>query len=171
MARAPYRRIDRPPTQTRLIGIPVVSVMLASLTPLLPIIDVAPLLPPLGFMMLIAWRLLHRTMWPVWISVPLGLWDDMFSGQLLGSAMLLWTLAFFALDLFDRRMVWRDALQEWLLAATLIFFLLFSSLIIANETGGATQFSVLIPQILLSILLFPFVARICAGLDTIRLST
>lgn len=171
MARTPYRRIDRPPTQTRLIGIPVASVMLASLTPLLPIIATAPLLPPLGFMMLIAWRLLHRTMWPVWISVPLGLWDDMFSGQPLGSAMLLWTLAFFAVDLFDRRMVWRDMVQDWALAAVLIILLLVGSLFIANETGGATQPWVLLPQILLSVLLFPIIARLCAGLDNIRLST
>ena len=171
MARAPRRRIDRPLTQTRLIGIPVVSVMLASLTPLLPMIETAPLMPPFGFMMLIAWRLLHRTMWPVWVSVPLGMWDDMFSGQPLGSAMLLWTLAFFALDLFDRRMVWRDTVQEWLLAAMLIIFLLFGALFIANETGGTTQAWVIIPQILVSVLLFPIVARICAGLDDIRLSS
>ena len=140
-------------------------------SPLLPMIETAPLLPPFGFMMLIAWRLLHRTMWPVWISVPLGIWDDMFSGQPQGSAMLLWTLAFFALDLLDRRMVWRDTMQEWLLATTLIIFLVLGSLFIANETGGATPAWVLFPQILISILLFPIVTRLCAGLDHIRLSS
>ena len=68
-------------------------------------------------------------------------------------------------------MVWRDSAQEWILAAALIILLLFGSLIIANDAGGATLPGVLVPQILLSILLFPIVARLCAGLDHIRLST
>jgi rod shape-determining protein MreD len=162
MGRAPRRRIDRAPTRTKLIGIPVISVMLASLSPLLPMVATFPILPPFGF--------LHRTLWPVWAAVPLGLFDDLFSGQPLGSAMLLWTLAFFALDLFDRRMIWRDVWQDWGLAAGLIVALLYASLLIANMTGGTVAAIVLIPQIILSILLFPAVAKVCALLNRVRLS-
>jgi rod shape-determining protein MreD len=170
MGRAPRRRIDRAPTRTKLIGIPVLSVMLASLSALLPMVATFPILPPFGFMMLIAWRLLNRTLWPVWAAVPLGLFDDMFSGQPIGSAMLLWTLAFFTLDLFDRRMIWRDLWQDWGLASLLIAVLLFSSLLIANGTGGTVAPVVLIPQIILSILLFPAVAKVSAALNRVRLS-
>ena len=95
MERRPRRRIGYAPSVTRLIGIPVASVMLGSLSPLMPLIATLPILPPFGFMILIAWRLLHRTVWPVWAAVPLGAFDDMLSGQPLGSAMILWTLAFF----------------------------------------------------------------------------
>jgi rod shape-determining protein MreD len=170
MGRPPRRRIDRAPTRTKLIGIPVISVMLASLSPLLPMVATFPILPPFGFMMLVAWRLLHRTMWPVWASLPLGLFDDMFSGQPLGSAMLLWTLAFFAMDLFDRRMIWRDVWQDWGLAGLLITLLLLASLLIASGSGGTISPVVLLPQIILSILLFPVVAKLCAAIDRVRLS-
>ncbi len=170
MARTPRQRIDRAPTRFRMIAVPVASVMLGSLLPLLPVIASMPILPPLGFMFLIAWRLLQRTMWPVWIPIPLGLFDDMFSGQPIGSAILLWTLAFLSLDLFDRRMMWRDTWQDWGLASALIAALLLASLWVANGTGGNTAPYVLLPQVIIAILLFPSVARICALLDTVRLS-
>jgi rod shape-determining protein MreD len=166
----PRRRIDHAPTQVQLTGIPIVSVMLASLLPLVPMIAPMPLLPPLGFMVLVAWRLLHRTMWAPWLPLPLGLFDDMFSGQPIGSAMLLWTLAFFALDLFDRRMMWRDSVQDWGLASFLIVAQLLGALWIANHSGASTSALVLFPQILVSILLFPAIARLCALLDRIRQS-
>ena len=171
MERRPRRRIGYAPSVTRLIGIPVASVMLGSLSPLMPLIATLPILPPFGFMILIAWRLLHRTVWPVWAAVPLGAFDDMLSGQPLGSAMILWTLAFFALDLFDRRMIWRDSWQDWVLAALLIIALLVGSLGIANLTGGSAPIRTLVLQSIISVLLFPFISRLCAGLDRIRQST
>ncbi len=122
-------------------------------------------------MILIAWRLLHRTMWPVWAAIPLGAFDDLLSGQPLGSAMILWTLAFFALDLLDRRMMWRDSWQDWALAGLLIAALLGGGLLMANFTGGDSRVSILWPQFLLSLLLFPITSRFCAGLDHIRQSS
>jgi rod shape-determining protein MreD len=170
MAKLPRQRIDRAPTRFQMIAIPVASVMLGSLLPILPIIASMPILPPMGFMFLIAWRLLQRTMWPVWIALPLGLFDDMFSGQPIGSAIFLWTLAFLALDLFDRRMIWRDTWQDWGLASVLTTALLLTSLEVANATGGHTSPIVLLPQIVIAVLLFPSIARACALLDTVRLS-
>ncbi len=167
---APRRRIDRAPTAAQLIGIPVASVLLGSLLTLIPFVASMPILPPMGFMILIAWRLRHRTIWPIWIPIPLGLFDDMFSGQPIGSAILLWTLAFLALDLFDRRMMWRDIWQDWGLASALIAALLFGELAIANHSGGQTMPSVLFPQFIIASLLFPIVARFCATLDRVRLS-
>lgn len=168
--RRPRTRIDRAPTQLQLAGIPVISVMLGSLTALLPIIASAPLLPPLGFMVLIAWRMLHRTLWPVWMTLPLGFFDDMFSGQPIGSAIFLWTLAFLTIDLFDRRMLWRDFWQEWGLAAALTCILLIAQLVIANSFGNPTSPSVLVPQMILSVLLLPLITRLCARIDLVRRS-
>ena len=48
--------------------------------------------------------------------LPLGLFDDLVSGQPLGSAMLLWTLCFLAIDVLEQRLVWRDFWQDWLIA-------------------------------------------------------
>jgi rod shape-determining protein MreD len=150
--------------------LPVGSVMIASLAPLLPEISTAPTLPPLGFMVLLAWRLLRDDLWPVWVALPLGLFDDLFSGQPIGSAMALWTIAFLAIDVIDTRLVWRDHWQDWGLAAVAITAELVLALGIARVTGGSMPIFLLLPQILVSILLFPLVARYCAMLDRFRLA-
>ncbi len=170
MALQPRTRIDRAPTTARMVGIPVATVMLGSMLTLLPVISTAPLLPPFGFMALVAWRQLHRTLWPVWITLPLGLFDDMLSGQPIGSAILLWTLAFLALELFDRRMIWRDVWQEWGLAALLTTSVLLGGLLVANAKGGNADAVILLPQIIISALLIPMVTRGCALLDVLRRS-
>jgi rod shape-determining protein MreD len=162
-------RIDRPPSLMRISGTPIVSTMIGSMAPLLPIIATAPSMPPFGLLLLIAWRLRHRTLWPVWVGLPLGLWDDIFSGQPLGSSMLLWTLVMLGLDVIDRRMVWRDFWQDWGLASALLALVLTGGLIIANWTGGNTAWLIIAPQILASIALFPMIARLCAALDQWRL--
>lgn len=114
--------------------------------------------------------MIHRTLWPVWMGIPLGLFDDLFSGQPLGSAMMLWTLALLALDTIDRRMVWRVFTQEWAIAAALTSALLFAQLMIAWFLGGATPAYLLVPQLIFSALAFPLIARFCMQLDYWRLS-
>jgi rod shape-determining protein MreD len=150
--------------------VPIGSVMIASLAPLLPEIATAPVLPPFGFMMLLAWRLLRDDLWPVWVALPLGLFDDLFSGQPLGSAMALWTIAFLAIDAIDSRLVWRDHWQDWGIAALAIPAELVLALGIVHLTGGGMPLLMLVPQITVSILLFPLVARVSALLDRLRLA-
>jgi len=170
MSRLPRVRIGRAPTQAQLRGIPIASVMIGSLAPILPIIASAPAMPPWGFLILLGWRMVHRTIWPVWIGIPLGLFDDLFSGQPLGAAMMLWTLALLALDLFDRRMVWRVFREEWALASVLISTLLAGQLIVTYATGGATPPYLVLPQLAFALLAFPLVARTVMRLDYFRLS-
>ena len=87
MALLPRRdRFAPPPTAFEQQLIPVVSVLLASLVPLLPMIASTPVVPPFGFMMLLSWRLMRNDLWPVWAALPLGLFDDMFSGAPIGTA-------------------------------------------------------------------------------------
>jgi rod shape-determining protein MreD len=169
MSRAPRSRIGKAPSTLQRQGVPIASTMIASLTPLIPAITTAPAMPPWGLLLLLGWRMLHRNIWPAWLGLPLGLWDDMFSGQPLGSSMLLWTLALLGLDMLDRRMVWRDFIQEWGIAAAMIVVALILGLLIANMTGGSTALIVLLPQIAMSILAFPLVARACAVFDAWRL--
>ena len=169
MARHPRSRIGRAPSSAQRQGVPIAATMIGSMTPLLPIIATAPVMPPWGLLVLIAWRMLHRNLWPVWMGLPLGMFDDIFSGQPLGSAMMLWTLALLGLDLLDRRMVWREFRQEWSIAGGLIVAMLLVQLLISYASGGATNPLLLVPQMLVSILAFPLVARACAALDDWRL--
>lgn len=168
MARGYEPRLNRVPSRWALIGIPAASVMLGSMTALWPQISLYPLLPPFGLLLLLAWRMIVRDLWPVWAALPLGLFDDIFSGQPMGSAMLLWTLVFLVLDIFDRWMMWRDYRQDWAIAGTLIAVVLFVGLAIANSSGGDTSAVLILPQILVSVLMFPLMVRLCAWLDVLR---
>lgn len=169
LPRPPRTRIDRPPSSLRVTGTPIITTMLGSMAPLLPMIASAPVLPPFGLMIFVAWRLRHRTIWPAWIGLPLGLWDDIFSGQPIGSSMLLWTILMLGLDVIDRRMVWRDFWQDWGLAAALVAAVTLGGLGIANWTGGNTSPLIILPQIIVAIALFPLLARGCAAIDGWRL--
>ena len=167
MALLPRRdRFAPPPTAFEQQLIPVVSVMLASLAPLLPVIANTPFLPPFGFMMLLSWRLIRNDLWPVWAAVPLGGFDDLFSGAPIGTAMALWTMSFIAIDAIDRRWVWRDHLQDWSIAVAFVAVYLLLAL---GLSGGGLPLTMLLPQIALSALLLPGVTRITAMMDRWRL--
>lgn len=162
-------RLGGDPSAFRLKGTPVVTIMLGSMLPILPIIAQTPVLPPLGLLLLLSWRLLRPELLPAWIALPLGLFDDIMSGQPLGSAMCLWTLTLIGIDIAERRLIWRDYWQDWLIAAIAVIFCLTGGLWFARLTGGGASLSLVAPQIIWSILLYPFVARQCAWLDRWRI--
>jgi rod shape-determining protein MreD len=151
-------------------AVPIVSTMAGSLAPLLlPVIAQAPILPPFGLMTLLAWRLLRPGFWAVWAPLPLGFFDDLASGQPVGSAMLSWTAAFLAIEASERSVLWRDYLQDWLVAAAAIAGCLLAGYAFALFAGGRAPILAIMPQLLAAILLFPAVARLCARLDVWRL--
>ncbi|MXO72135.1 rod shape-determining protein MreD [Alteraurantiacibacter buctensis] len=162
-------RINRDQSPLLAGAVPWVTILLASLAPLSPIIAPAPVLPPLAFMLLVAWRLLRPQVLPLWAGFPLGLFDDLYSGQPFGSGIMLFSLAMIALDLIDGRFPWRNFLQNWGAACALIV----AYLMIAGLVSGAqltfVQLRVLLPQILLAIILFPLVASLVALFDRLRL--
>lgn len=155
--------------RVRVRVVPVLATMLASLATILPMIATAPLMPPAGFVMLLAWRLLRPELWPVWIGIPLGLFDDIFSGQPIGTAMSLWTIALLIFDLIDSYVIWRDYWIDWLLAAIALTLYVIAGYWFSGQRGSPMELGVLIPQILLSILIFPLFVRICVRLDRWRL--
>lgn len=164
-------RFDREQSLFKMLAIPIASVAIASMITALPIFTKEPLLPPLGLLMFLSWRLMRPGLLPVWSGVPFGLMDDVFSGQPFGSAGLLWSLAMLFIEIIDSRAIWRDHLQDWVIAAILIAAVLMGGLWIAGMAHGAPDPAVLIPQIILSILLYPLAVRICARLDSWRLAT
>lgn len=150
--------------------VPIVSVMLGSLIPLLlPVIAEAPILPPFGLLVLLAWRLLRPGFLAAWAPLPLGFFDDLTSGQPVGSAMLSWTIAFMAIELSERSMLWRDYFQDWFVAALAIAGCIGAGYVFALFAGGQAPILSIVPQLLASILVFPAVARLCARLDVWRL--
>ncbi len=164
-------RFDREPSMLKMLAIPIASVVLCSMVTTLPFLTTQPLLPPLGLMMVLAWRLMRPGLLPVWSGVPFGLVDDIFSGQPFGSAGLLWSLAMLVIEIIDSRAIWRDYIQDWFIASLLIAAILLGGLWIAGLAHAIPSASVLLPQIILSILLYPLVVRICARLDSWRLTT
>jgi rod shape-determining protein MreD len=163
------KRINRVPSPFLARGLPWASVMISSILPGMLLIASAPILPPLGFLAFVAWRQLRPGLMPVWAGLPLGIFDDLYSGQPVGSAVLLWSLAAIVLDEIEERLPWRNFLTEWLVAMALILAYIVLSLFIANIVGASTPLHVIVPQIVISLLCYPFVGRVVALADRFRL--
>lgn len=163
-------RIGRPRSVLHIRGVPIVSVMFGSMIPaVIPMIAQQPLLPPCGLLILIAWRQLRPEIWPLWIGLPLGLFDDLMSGQPIGSAVFLWTALLLMLDFESQRHFWRDYWHGWIIAALAISFVLVGGWLAVHLSGGGGTVIQILPQIAYSIGLFPLIVRICAALDRWRL--
>ena len=170
----PPPRSSAPPTRAielRARLVPVLSTLGGSAVALLPTVALAPNWPPFGLLMLLGWRLLRPEMWPAWVGLPLGLADDLLTGQTLGTGMVTWTACLMLADLVEVRLLWRDYVQEWLIAALAIAGAILCDWAIATWTGGAAPLRLVVPQMLTSILCFPIIGRLCALLDRWRLAT
>jgi len=158
------------PSAWRLQAIPVVSTMIGSGVALLPFITTAPVLPPLGLLIALGWRLLRPELWAAWVALPLGLADDLITGTTPGTAMMLWTITFLGIDLIDARPMWRDHWLDWWIATAAILFCALGQWAIGFFVSGGGAFGTMIPPTLLAILGFPPTARLCAKLDRWRLA-
>lgn len=162
-------RINRAPSPIMAVALPWLLVMLGSLGPILPLIASAPVVPPFGFLLLVAWQQQRPGLFPVWAGLPLGLFDDLYSGQPLGSAVMLWSLAMIGLDVIEARFPWRGFALNWLVAAGIIVTYIIASLAIANHAGGHTILTVLVPQLVVSVLSYPLAGRLVGAWDRLRL--
>ncbi len=159
-------KINRAPSPVLAICVPWLLVMLGSLSPVLPFISASPVAPPVGFMVLVAWLQLRPGLFPVWAGLPLGLFDDLFSGQPFGSAMLLWSVVTIFLDFVEIRFPWRGFLQNWLLAAAVLAVYLLAAAVLAS---GAAGFALVPLQVGFAIVFYPLVGRIVGLADKLRL--
>lgn len=164
------RTINRDQLPLLVHGLPIVIILIASLGPLLPTVATAPWMPPFGFMALLAWRIVRPGLLPLWIGAPLGAFDDLFSGQPFGSAILLWSLAMLALEGIEARFPWRGFWQDWGTASALITVYILVAAFFADGFG-INNIPLIVPQLLLAVLLFPIIARMIAFFDRVRLRT
>ena len=149
--------------------VPLGSTLLAIALALLPIVSSAPLVPDLGFLVLVTWRLLRPEIWSAQSALALGLVNDLVGGHPIGQSMLLWTAAFLAFDLIDSRLGFRDYLMDWAIGAGAIIFHTVGVWYIGLLMGHDVRFSVILPQIGLALLLYPVAARLVLAFDRWRL--
>jgi rod shape-determining protein MreC len=64
---------------------------------------------------------------------------------------------------------WRNFLTEWIVAALMIVLYILAGVGIANAAGGNTPPLVVVPQMVLSVLVYPLAGRLVATLDRWRL--
>lgn len=148
-------------------ALPWLTVAAGSLVTALPIVATLPLLPPCGLLVLLAWRLLNRYALRRWAAAPLGLVDDLVSGQPLGSGVLLWSLAFLLIELIEQRLAFRDFWQDWLIASGLLGFCLVGGRVLAVPLGAHVDTAMLL-QGVAAVLLFPLATRGVAWVDAKR---
>lgn len=167
----PYgSRINRTQSPLRASSVPWLSIMLGSLLPVLLLADVMPLVPPLGLLMLLAWRMVRPGLLPLWAGAPLGAFDDLFSGQPFGSAVLLWSLALIAIELIESRFPWRGFWQDWFTGGLAALLVWLAALLLSGAKVTPELLVVAMPQALLLVLLYPILARMVASLDKFRLA-
>lgn len=154
-----------PPGRARVV--PWATVMAGSLVTIIPVVASVPLLPPMGLIMLLTWRLLARFSLRPWAGAPLGLFDDIVSGQPIGASMLLWSIVMIGIELVEQRLIFRDFWQDWVIAGAAIVFCLTVGRLVALPLGAHVD-GVLLAQIAMSILLFPLTARLVAWIDRKR---
>ncbi|MEO7178302.1 MAG: rod shape-determining protein MreD [Allosphingosinicella sp.] len=150
--------------------VPILTTLAAALLGLMPFVANSPLVPDFAFLMLLAWRLLRPEMWQAHVALPLGLFNDLVAGHPIGQSMALWTATFLLLDLVDSRVGWRDYWTDWLFAAGAILLYGSGGWYVARLMGSVVPYSVLLPQLGLSVFAYPLVARLVIGLDRWRLS-
>ncbi|MDQ8755282.1 rod shape-determining protein MreD [Sphingosinicella sp. LHD-64] len=150
--------------------VPLISTIAAICLVLLPFVAAAPLIPDLGFLTLITWRLLRPEIWSANMALGLGLLNDLVAGNPLGQSMLLWTSAFLVFDLIDSRLGFRDYWMDWLIAAGAIAFQTVGAWYIALLMGSDVLATVVVPQLIVGILAYPVVARLVLALDRWRLA-
>ena len=163
------KKINRDHSTLLAFGLPLATILLGSLAPVLPLIPAGPVLPPLGYLMFLAWRLLRPGLLPPWIGLPLGAFDDLFSGQPFGCAILLWSATMLGLEAIETRFPWRGFWQDWAMGSALIAGYLCLSALLAGPGLDITRVALVLPQLLLSLLLFPILGRLAAMFDRVRL--
>jgi rod shape-determining protein MreD len=167
-ALTPPRRIGQGPSRFAAY-VPALSVVAAAFLSALPIVSTSGWYPDFGFVVFISWRLLRADPWPAWWAAPLGFVNDLFTGYPIGFSIALWSATMLALDLIDRRTMWRDYWVEWVLAAVLITIDEWLQWRVAKVADAAPTFARMVPALIISICLFPTFAWLVSRIDAWRL--
>ncbi len=135
-----------------------------SFTALLPILADTPLLPPIGFLAYVVWRLLRPDLLPPWTAIGFGLVDDLVSGNPLGTAVLCWTVFALWLEASERWFPFRSWRHDWLVVTGCGLAYLVALWFLSPLNGGAPvpPIALALPA-LLTLALPPVLIRLATG--------
>ncbi|HEX6785515.1 MAG TPA: rod shape-determining protein MreD [Sphingomicrobium sp.] len=167
-ALSPPRRIGQGPRPLAAY-VPAITVVVAILLSAMPIVSTSGWFPDFGYLVFISWRLLRADPWPAWWAAPLGFVNDLFTAYPIGFSIALWSATMLALDLIDRRTMWRDYWIEWVLATVLIAIDECLQWRVAKVLGAEPPFARMIPALVISVCLFPVFAWLVSRIDRWRL--
>ena len=150
--------------------IPAITVVAGSMVSLLPIVSSTGWWPDWALLMLVGWRLLRADAWPAWWAAPLGFANDLITGNPIGLSIALWSAIMIAMDILDRRTMWRDYWIEWAIAALFIGLAELAQWRVAAILGAPVPLNMSAgPSIIVAVLCFPVAAFLAARLDRWRL--
>ena len=165
--RAIQRRRAAAPTRWSPRTRAVVMIMTGSLTAILPLTVSAPLLPPFGFAAFVVWRLLRPDLLPPWTALGFGTFDDLVSGNPLGTAIFLWTVAALVLVTAERWFLFRTWRQDWMVTGTACVLYLVALWLLGPVNGGPRgEWSMLLVPAFGSLLAAPLLIRLATGPGT-----
>jgi len=108
--------------------------------------------------------------WPAWWVAPLGFVNDLILGNPIGLSVALWAAMMVAMDILDRRTMWRDYWIEWAIASLFIGLSELAHWRIAGLLGADLPFNISAgPSILVGVLCFPVAAFLASRADRWRL--
>lgn len=162
-------KINRVHSPALAVSTPWLLIMAGSFLPVLPLVSGLPFIPPFGYLLLLAWRLITPGLLPPWAGVPLGMFDDMFSGQPFGTGILFWSLSLLIIDVLEVRIPWRSFLLDWITASLLLLAYLLARVALSGADGLLGLAHLIAPQFLLSVLLYPMIGRMVFLFDRLRL--
>lgn len=162
-------RLERRHSVTAATVIPWISIVMASVLPVFIIATALPIVPPLGFVLFLSWRMVRPGLLPVWAGFPLGAVDDLFNGQPFGFAIMAWSLAMLAIDAIEAWFPWRSFVLDWITAAVIIVLYVLSGVVLSGAVLSGPLFAAALPQMVFAVLIVPVAARLVAGLDRLRL--
>lgn len=166
---SPRARLNQGP-RTGANYIPAATVVIGSMVSLLPIVSATGWWPDCGLLMLVAWRLLRADAWPAWWAAPLGFANDLILGNPIGLSVALWAAMMIAMDILDRRTMWRDYWIEWGIAALFVALAELAQWRVAALLGAPVPLGLTAgPAIMVGILCYPVAAFLTARIDRWRL--
>lgn len=163
------RQLNRQPSPMLAVLTLYGSILFFSWLPSIFITSTVPILPPMGFSIFLCWRLIRPESLPIWAGLPLGGFDDLFSGNLFGTGILLWSIAILCLDWFEHRFPWRGFIHDWAVAASVSGLYVIFSTLLSGASISLVIFVAIIPQLLITLSMYPLTAMLVTTLDRVRL--
>ena len=83
----------------------------------------------------------------------LGAFDDLFSGQPFGSAILLWSVTMIVVEAIETRFPWRGFWQDWFTAGLGALLYILLAMIVSDASFTVPMLVAALPQIIVAIVL------------------